>query len=224
MELLGSRLRHRRRQLKLRQEDVAGPNSASFLSKVENGVASPSLSNFEDWCEKLNITMGELLGDHLILEAAKHTILLTEKCHHYLNQIRPSTTTQFLRMLSESATSLSTPVPEPPDDLELKLLTAKVLLHRGAINEAKELLNKMLSLTYSPLLQIRCLSLLCLIYNELAEEQKTREIKSKLYSIIQELDHDLLLNTLPDQESLTFADLELLKLSCLAKAIENLAH
>lgn len=135
MELLGARLRQRRRQMKLRQGDVAGTHSGSFLSKVENGVAQPSLSNLRDWSEKLETTAGELLGEHLILEAAKQSLLMTRKCHSYLDRLRPSPTTHFLKELSASATALSVSVPEPPCDPELQHLTAKVLLHRGMVQE-----------------------------------------------------------------------------------------
>src|SRR5690554_2025792 len=106
MKLLGSRLRQRRRQMKLRQRDVASEGSASFLSKVENGAVYPSLNNLRDWSQTLGTTSGDLMGDSLVLEAAKHSILVPEKCHNYLNQLPNCFFTSFLRELTTSATSL----------------------------------------------------------------------------------------------------------------------
>ena len=215
MELLGSRLRWRRRQMKLRQGDIAGAHSGSFLSKVENGAAQPSLSNLRDWSDKLETTAGELLGDHLILEAAKQSILLTEKCHTYLDQLRPSTTACFLKELSSSATALSVSVPDPPCDPELQYLTAKVLLHRGMMQEAKNMVERALPLTFSPLLRIRHLFLLCQICGELAETSAKEEVKDALHSALSELDHHELLQKLPNADALSTSDLELLTLSAL---------
>ena len=114
MNLLGDRLRQRRRLLGLRQKDVAGPTSASFLSKVESGAAQPSLANLRDWADALGTTTSDLLGEHLVLEAAKHSILLTEQCLAYLDALPTSPLTNFLRELTISATSLSTPIPVRP--------------------------------------------------------------------------------------------------------------
>lgn len=213
MELLGARLRWRRRQLKLRQGDIVGTHSGSFLSKVENGVAQPSLSSLRDWSEKLETTAGELLGDHLVLEAAKQCILLTEKCHLYLDHLDPSPTTRFLKELSSSATALSVPVPDPPCDPELQHLTAKVLLHRGMVQEAKEIAERTLPLTFAPLLRIHHLFLLCQIYRELAETSGEEEVKDAVRAALLELDHYELLHKLPDAEALSANDLNLLTVS-----------
>lgn len=217
MELLGSRLRQRRRQMKFRQRDVASENSASFLSKVEKGVAQPSLKNLRDWSNALQTTSADLLGDHLILEAAKQSILLMEKCHSYLDRLQLSPLTVFLRDLSTSANALSISVPEPPPDPELEYLTAKVLLHRGMILEAEEMSKRSLSRSYSPLLRISHLSLLCLIYQELAEPIKERQTKANLRQVILELDYNMLLHILPEADVLSADDLELLRLSALFK-------
>lgn len=217
MELLGARLRWRRRQLKLRQGDIVGTHSGSFLSKVENGVAQPSLSSLRDWSEKLETTAGELLGDHLVLEAAKQCILLTEKCHLYLDHLDPSPTTRFLKELSSSATALSVPVPDPPCDPELQCLAARVLLHRGMIQEAKNMVERALPFTFTPLLRIRHLLLLCQICGELAETSTKEEAKNALHSTLSELDHYELLQELPDAEALSASDMELLTLSALVQ-------
>ncbi len=213
MEALGSRLRQRRRQMRLHQRDVAGKNSASFLSKVETGVAYPSLKNLTEWSVALHTTIGDLLGDQLLLEAAKQTILLTDRCHSYLDNLADTMITKFLRELSTSASSVSTPVPRPPQDPELQYLTARVLIHRGLIQEAKGLVSTTLALTLDPLWRIYHLSLLCQIHEELSEDLQKREIKDELQSLLSSLDYHTLLHALPEGESLTLADLELLKLS-----------
>lgn len=210
MGLLGSRLRRRRQYLKRRQGDIAGPQSASFLSKVENGFAQPSLDNLHKWSGELHTTVGELLGDHLIMTAAKQTILLTEKCHSYLDHLQPSPVTTFLRELSSSATRLSVSVPEPPTDRELEYLTAVVLRHRGMFCEARDLCEEVLSRVHTPLLRMRCLSLLCLIYGDLAEPDQQRKCEEDLRAALLELDYKTLLDRLPDADALSSVNLELL--------------
>jgi transcriptional regulator with XRE-family HTH domain len=202
--------------MQMRQGDVASAESASFLSKVENGVAAPSLDTLRDWSNTLQTTAGDLLGDHLLLEAAKHCVLLTEQCHRYLDQLRPSSVTLFLRELSTSATSLSVSVPNAPADPELEYLTTQVLWHRGMVEEAMKQAEKNLSLIHAPLLRIRYLSLLCLIYDELDEENKKRKSIDTLRSSLQELDHATLLHQLPEADALRSSDLDLLTLSSLA--------
>ena len=63
---------------------------------------------------ELSSTAADLIGDHLVLEAAKESILLTEKCHAYLRRLPATSLTSFLRDLSASASALSIPVPQPP--------------------------------------------------------------------------------------------------------------
>lgn len=222
MELLGSRLRRRRRNMRQRQADIAGPHSASFLSKVENGIAQPSLDNLNKWSERLQTTVSELLGDHLVMDAAKQSILLTDKCHGYLDHLQPSPVTTFLRELSTSATYLSVPVPDPPEDQELEYLTAVVLFHRGMFQEAREMGEKVLALAYVPLLRIRCLSLLCLIYGELAELEDKRRCEEGLRSALSSLDYNTLLFHLPDADSLSTGDLDLLLLGEAAESVNRL--
>lgn len=213
MNLLGSRLRQRRRQMRLNQRDVAGENSASFLSKVENGVAFPSFKNLRDWSQVLDTTLGDLLGDHLVLEAAKQTILVTDKCHGYLDLLPETKTTNFLRELSTSATSLSTPVPEPPADPEFQYLTAKVLRQRGLLEEAKALVLTVLASCQVSLWRIYHLSLLCQIHSELSEPLEQSLAEDELKNLLASLDQHDLLRTLPDGEALTKGDLDLLRIS-----------
>lgn len=222
MTLLGSRLRHRRRQMRLRQRDVTGAQSASFLSKVENGAVLPSLNNLADWSDKLQTTPSNLMGDQLVLEAAKHCVLLTEKCHSYLDHLNPSPTTHFLRQLSTSATALSVSVPEPPEDPELQCLTAKVLMHKGQVEDARVLAEKVLPKTYSPFLRMRILSLLCQIYTELDEPHRRKQLADDLHEALLDLDHSKLLHSLPSAEEIQDDDLHLLTLCELTRCLKQL--
>ncbi len=222
MGLLGSRLRRRRQNMQQRLSDVAGLGSVSFLSKVENGVAQPSLGTLNKWSERLQTTVGELLGDHLILDAAKQSILLTEKCHSYLDYLQPSAEVRFLGELSASATRLSMPVPDPPDDRELEYITAVVLRHRGMFQEARVLSEKVLTHAYAPLLRMRCLSLLCLIYGELAEPDSKKKCEEDLRRALLELDYNTLLHCLPDADALSTPHLGLLLLGEVAESLNQL--
>ncbi len=219
MKLLGSRLRQRRRQMGLQQKEVALQNSASFLSKVETGAAHPSLATLRGWAATLQTTPTDLLGEDLALEAAKQTILITHKCHAYLDQLPQTCLTDFLRKLSTSATSLSIPVPAPPQNPELHYLTAKVLDHKGLSVQAAELLESSLTRWRSPLWCIYYLSLLCQVYDKLSETAKKKRTEKALQNHIAALDPHKLMATLPNSPSITNDDLDLLRLSILLKPL-----
>ncbi len=219
MMLLGSRLRQRRRQMALQQKEVTGHNSASFLSKVETGAADPSLKTLRDWAAVLQTTPADLLGEDLILAAAKQTILAPHKCHAYLDQLPRTCLTTFLRELSTSATSLSISVPSPPQNPELHYLTARVLDHRGLTREAAELLEHALQKWCSPLWCIYYLSLLCQVYDKLSETTKKKRTEEALQNHIAALDPHKLMAALPNSPSITNDDLDLLRLSILLKPL-----
>lgn len=219
VKLLGSRLRQSRRRIGLQQKEVAGKNSASFLSKVETGAALPSLATLQDWAVVLQTTPGDLLGEHLVLEAAKLTVLETDKCHAYLKLLPSTPMTKFIQQLSNSATSLSTAVPMPPPDPELEYLTAKVLDHRGQTAQAAQLAESALTKWHSPLWCIYYLSLLCQVYDKLSETEKKKQAKKQLHAHIINLNTELFAITLPEGGSLTTEDLYLLKLCQLLKPL-----
>ena len=100
-----------------------------------------------------------------------HSILHTEKCLSYLDQLPPSPLTAFLRELTTSASSLRTPVPEPPQIPFLEYLTARVQLLRGAAQNAEEFLIASLARAIAAPWLIQPLSLLCHIYGELSETE-----------------------------------------------------
>jgi transcriptional regulator with XRE-family HTH domain len=223
--MLASRLKQRRRLLHLHQRDVtSGKISSSFLSKVENGSAYPSLRTLRKLAETLDTTKSDLLGDGLVLEAAKATILLTDKCHSYLANLPDTATTRFLRDLSTSATSLSTPVPVPPENVELQYLTAKLLVHRGDLSDAKFLLFQALDNTRNILWRIYLLSLLCQVHEELDEEQLQRKAVKELMQLLRKLDHHNLAANLPDGTQINSSDLDLIKLSSWLNRLKNVPY
>lgn len=219
MSLLGLRLRQRRRLLQLNQADVAGQSSASFLSKVENGVTSPSLRNLELWSEKLQTTCGELMGDHILLEAAKLSILDQKQCHSYLDQLPETTLSQFLRDLSSSASSLSSPLPPRPKDPELLYLYAKVLLNLGMLQDAQNLVEELLAQNIPTLWRVHHLALVCQIFGELGEIQKKEQAKAQMQALLADLDPKGLRQALPEAPMLRAEDLLLLQLSDLSQVI-----
>ena len=171
MQYLGSRIRYRRRQMRLNQKQMANQNSASFVSKVETGQALPSLSVLADWSNILETSIGELIGDNLLWEAAALTVLHPEKCHHYLALLPKTPIRQYLEDLSASASSLSTPVPKPPPYPILQYSAAKVLLHRGEMEQAAALCQQALTIS-DPVWRIRNLALLSQVWSRLGRLTK----------------------------------------------------
>ncbi len=218
MKILAARLRQRRRQLRLNQKDVAKIGSSSLLSKVETGTSQPSLKTLQEWAQALKTTTGDLIGDQLLLEAAKHTILDTEKCHSYLSFLPKTETTNFLKELSLSATSFTTQVPEPPPDAELQYLAAKVHLHKGTPKKAAVLAQKALSQDISPLWRICHLTLLCQVYEQLSEPAKRRKAKQELQTVLRRKKTNV---DLPSAAELTQTDLDQLKLHSLLQVIQG---
>ncbi len=217
MKILATRLRQRRRQLRLNQKDVAKTGSSSLLSKVETGTSQPSLKTLQEWALALKTTTADLIGDQLLLEAAKQTILATEKCHSYLSFLPETAATNFLKELSLSATSFTTPVPEPPADPELQYLAAKVHLHKGTPVKAAKLAQRALSQDVSQLWRIYHLTLLCQVYEQLSEPEKRREVEKELRATVNRQKADA---NLPPAAELTQTDLDQLKLGSLLQVIQ----
>lgn len=213
MSLLGARLRQRRRQLGLLQKDVAGGDSSSFVSKVESGVALPSLANLAHWAGQLGTTAADLLGDHLVLEAVLHSVLNTEKCLAYLAYLPNSPYKDFVKELTISASSLSTPVPKPPPDPTLEYLAALVHCHRGEYREAESLLLHTLNRSKAAPWRFLHLALLCQVYEHYGEPSDQEQAKQELRQALAELDYDQLLLSLPEPEQLSSLDLFLLKVA-----------
>lgn len=220
MKSLGQRIRRRRRSLFLHQKDVAGKNGTSFLSKVENGVTYPSIKNLKNWSPILKTTCGELIGDHLLLEAAKKTILAPRICEEYLKQLPLNEITSFLRELSASVISVSVPVPNPPEDVEMQYLTAQVYLKKNLPHDALILVNHALKQGKHPLLHIKLLHLLCRIYEELSQIKEMEKSYKELQSYLRAFTPNKVIQNLPPSDAITTLDLDLLKLSFLVEELD----
>ena len=85
---VGERIRQRRRQLLMSQVDLAeGLCTRSFISQIEIGKVKPSLENLSIIAPRLDITVGELIGDQRSLAAAKATLFTPELCKVFLNNV-----------------------------------------------------------------------------------------------------------------------------------------
>lgn len=138
MELLGRRIRARRRQLRLTQKDLATATTSSFISRIERGKDFPSLQVLRTIAQSLLLTAGELLGDHLLLEAAKLSVLDAEQCQLYLNHLPETSITRYLASLTACSQNASKPIPSPPPDPEMHFLAALVALQRHNEPKARE--------------------------------------------------------------------------------------
>ena len=146
---------------------------------------------------------------------------LTDQCLTYLDQLPPSSLTEFLRQLTTSATALSVPVPDPPPDPSLEYLTALVHLHRGEAQAAEAVLLSTLARARSAPWRIFHLSLLCQIYERLGEPAKQRQALAELKDGLAQLNHAELLRTLPEPHLLSGLELDLLKLSALLQCAQR---
>ena len=220
MQYLGSRIRYRRRQMRLSQKQMALQNSASFVSKVETGQALPSLSILAEWSNTLETPISELIGDHLLWEAAALTVLHPEKCRRYLTYLPQTPIRQYIEDLSTCAVSLSIPVPKPPPHPCLQYSAAKVLLHRGEMEQAAALCQQALTAS-DPVWRIRHLALLSQIWTKLGKTDKAKAVRSQFLTVLGELDTERLTAQLPEGDRLTNHDLELVKLSLLWEIIQQ---
>ncbi len=220
MQLIGKRIRNFRRSLLMNQKDIAGKRCTSFISRIENGVSIPSLKNLKEWSGLLRTTSSELIGDQVLLDIAKGTILQPEKCQEYLQHLPENETTTFIKNLSASVRSVSTPVPEPPQDAELQYLTAQVHLKKGFPHKALDLTNQALQGGKHPITHIRLLYLSYRIYEILGESHKMQEASESLHSYLKEYSYNKIIQNLPDPETVTSYDVDLFKLSLIIKELD----
>ena len=85
---VGDRIRQRRKQLLMSQVALAeGLCTRSFISQIEVGKVGPSLETLSAIASRLDITVGELIGDQQSLAAAKATLFTPELCKVFLNNV-----------------------------------------------------------------------------------------------------------------------------------------
>lgn len=66
------------------QVDLAeGLCTRSFISQIEVGKVAPSLETVSAIASRLDITVGELIGDQRSLAAAKATLFIPELCKDF---------------------------------------------------------------------------------------------------------------------------------------------
>ncbi len=201
MNLLGRRLRIRRRQLGYTQEQLAESTTGSFISRVERGHDLPSLLVLKELAGRLETTTGELLGDLLALEAAKLSILIPRLCFTYLEELPPTSITQYLALLTTSVQKGST-VPAPPLDAELHFLAALVHTERVDFRNAVRLIETGLEIsTAKPLTERRLTLLRRLLTKESKVNDKTLLVSRKLLNQLQDI-----AASLPPPDLLAFED------------------
>ena len=132
MTRLGERIRQRRRQLPMSQVDLAeGLCTRSFISQIEVGKVAPSLETVSAIASRLDITVGELIGDQRSLAAAKATLFTPELCKVFLNNVPDTPTKRILYHLADCL--LTDAAPEIHESLngEMSYYTAKVHIYQG---------------------------------------------------------------------------------------------
>lgn len=178
MHLLCQRLKVRRKQRRLTQKHLAVTTTPSFISRIERGRDLPSLTGLRKMAAALDTTMGDLLGDLLVLEAAKLTILQPQHCLTYLKELPPTSITRYLASLTTSVQRGSS-VPTPPPNAEMHFLAALVHTSRGDTPEALKLIHKGICLARAqPLTKLKLELLLELLSGGCHAEEIHSRIKT----------------------------------------------
>lgn len=157
---LGKRVRHRRKQLRMSQQKLAENRwTRSYISQVELGKAVPSLETLTTIANRLDCTLGELMGDTQILQAAKSTLFTPEACLKYLDMLPKTDTTIVLSQLAHALQDNRSPQCQLPADPELFYLTARVHIYQRNYQDALSILTQ--GLRYAnELWKLRLLALL----------------------------------------------------------------
>ena len=125
------------------QVDLAeGLCTRSFISQIEVGKVAPSLETVSAIASRLDITVGELIGDQRSLAAAKATLFTPELCKVFLNNVPDTPTKRILYHLADCL--LTDAAPEIHESLngEMSYYTAKVHIYQGNYRRAIETLSE----------------------------------------------------------------------------------
>lgn len=84
---LGSRLRHMRKAQSLNLENLAQRStlSASLISKIERGIASPSIRSLQAICAGLNISVGSLFDNDSAVDENERGVIVRRSNRAILN-------------------------------------------------------------------------------------------------------------------------------------------
>lgn len=184
---LGDRIRQRRRQLLMSQVDLAeGFCTRSFISQIEIGKVTPSLENLSIIASRLDITVGELIGDQQSLAAAKATLFTPELCKDFLKNVPDTPTKRILSHLADCLLTNATPETQESLNGEMAYFTAKVHIYQGNYRKAIGTLSE--GFKYADRFwKIRILKQLHLCQQELGDIDACVETLTLLESICEDL-------------------------------------
>ncbi len=137
--MIGQKVRMRRKQLRLSQQELAGDLwTRSYVSQIELGKVTPPLETIQKLAQRLDTTVGELIGDSYLLRAAKATLFYPKICRSYLDKLPQIPTTEVIRHLLQCIISGEAPSMEIPPNPELHYMKAKVLLKQQRYSKAAD--------------------------------------------------------------------------------------
>lgn len=135
--MIGQKIRLRRKQMRLSQQELAGETwTRSYVSQIELGKVIPPLETLQKLADRLDTTVGDLIGDHHLLRAAKATLFYPKLCSNYLDRLPDLPTTRVLRHLVDCLVSGDAPTLEIPPSPELHYMAAKVLFKQKRFQDA----------------------------------------------------------------------------------------
>jgi len=182
--MIGHNIRQRRKKLKLSQQDVAqGDWTRSYISQIERGHIQPSLETLTKIAIKLDTTVADSVGDQLLLQKAKATVLYPQICKQFLAKLPRTTTTIFLDQLTNSLLSNNTLDCQLPPNPELYYLTARVLIFQKNYPLACRILEDGLRI-FDVYWRILFLVQLCTLYELLEKPEQLAQAKQQIKNIM----------------------------------------
>lgn len=169
------------------QVDLAeGLCTRSYISQIEIGKVKPSLENLSIIASRLDITVGELIGDQRSLAAAKATLFIPELCKDFLKNVPDMLTKRILSYLADCLLTNAAPEIQEPLNGEMAYFTAKVHIYQGDYQRAIETLSE--GLKYADRFwKIRILNQLHLCQQELGDRDGCAETLILLESLCEDL-------------------------------------
>ncbi len=195
--MIGQKIRLRRKQMRLSQQELAGETwTRSYVSQIELGKVIPPFETMQKLAQRLDTTVGDLIGDHHLLRAAKATLFYPKLCLNYLERLPDLPTTQVLRHLVDCLLNGNAPSMEIPPSPELHYMTAKVFFKQRRFLETVDTVQQ--GLRYSSAYwKLRLLLLQLDAYQALGDRDAYSETQDQLESMfgkreVEDLHHYLL--------------------------------